>query len=137
MHVSIVLPCIYNGIQSDFYQHKQNTQHCMNGEAGNSRMYVYRLYMHLAFKELNNLTDHILCRSSGLGIASFPLPLPLPLPSCIYMGCSAREHLALFIRYMVRVAVSFAHQNICPLYILNAIDMSNHSLSKSVCYNFI
>ena len=31
---------------------KHNTQHCMNGEADNSRMYVY---MHLAFKELNSL----------------------------------------------------------------------------------
>ena len=58
MHVSIVLPCIYNGIQSDFEQH--NTQHCMNGEADHSRMYVY---MHLAFKELT--------RSS-----SSPSPLP-------------------------------------------------------------
>ena len=29
-----------------------NTQHCMNGEPDNSRMYVY---MHLAFKELTSL----------------------------------------------------------------------------------
>ena len=28
---------------------EHNTQHCMNGEADNSRMYVY---MHLAFKEI-------------------------------------------------------------------------------------
>ena len=51
----IVLPCIYNGIQSDFDQHNRtHAQHCMNGEADNSRMYVY---MHLVFKELNMLYD--------------------------------------------------------------------------------
>ena len=55
MHVSIALACIEricNGIQSDFDQHNI-TQHCMNGEADNSRMYVY---MHLAFKELTMIT---------------------------------------------------------------------------------
>ena len=50
-HVSIALVCIYNGIQSDFDQHNITHRHCMNGEADNSRMYVY---MHLAFKELSN-----------------------------------------------------------------------------------
>ena len=37
-----------------FWSAQQNTQHCMNGEADNSRMYVY---LHLAFKELKDYTD--------------------------------------------------------------------------------
>ena len=35
---------------------KQNTQHCMNGEADNSRMHVY---MHLAFKDLRRDTKSV------------------------------------------------------------------------------
>ena len=32
-----------------------NTQHCMNGEADNSRFVSMHVYMHLAFKELSNI----------------------------------------------------------------------------------
>ena len=45
-----------------------NTQHCMNGEADNSRMY---LYMHLAFKELRALCqdtcNHLVLRQQYFG----------------------------------------------------------------------
>ena len=47
MNISIALACIFKVILI-------NTQHCMNGEADNSRFVSMYAYLYLAFKELIN-----------------------------------------------------------------------------------